>query len=308
MLKLFIIANPTSCNGKARKIWPALELALKQRNWNYTFRWTEYQGHSRKLIDDALSSNIDMIVAMGGDGTVHEIIDEYYKKFSNIKIPITALPLGTGNDWARYWNIPRDISQWIEMIARGKLYDHDLGRVEYFNLYGNKEYSVFNNVAGMAYDAFVANYVESKKKKSKVNAIVYLFYIFRCLFMYRLQKSKITSETRLLEDKFYTINVGLCPFSGGGLQIVPHARPNIGSLAVTIVKPLTKIGVLLFSKEFYSGKMHLHKKSISFHTELLTVSPSDQNETILLEAEGEMLGKLPATFTIIKKAIKICAP
>lgn len=307
MPRLFIIANPTSCNGKALKIWPSLEVELKHRNWEYIFRWTEYPGHSRRLVDEALYFNPDIIVAMGGDGTVHEVIDEYYKKSPERIIPITALPLGTGNDWARYWHIPHDVFTWLEMIERFKLHDHDLGLVEYYNLKDQKEYSVFNNVAGMSYDAFVANYVESKKKKSKVNGFIYLFYIFRCLFMYRLQESKIKSGQRILEDAFYTINVGLCPYSGGGLQIVPHARPNIGQLAVTAVKPLSKFGVLLFSKEFYSGKIHLHPKVISFHTEFLTVSPG-KNETILLEAEGEVLGRLPASFSIIRKAIKICAP
>ena len=91
----------------------------------------------------------------------------------------------------------------------------------------------------MSYDAFVANYVETKKKKSKVNGLIYLYYIFRCLFMYRLQESKINSEQHILEDAFYTINVGLCPYSGGGLQIVPHARPNIGKLAVVSYTHLT---------------------------------------------------------------------
>ena len=194
------------------------------------------------------------------------------------------------------------------MIESFKLYDHDLGRVEYTTLPGNVDFSTFNNVAGMAYDAFVANYVESKKRKSKVNALIYLFYIFRCIFMYRLQRSKIQYNGKSLENRFYTINVGLCPYSGGGLQIVPHARPDMGKLAVTAIKPLSKLGVLLFSKEFYSGYMHLHKKAISFHTEYLKVAPVDHSEVILLEAEGEVLGRLPATFSIIKKAIKICAP
>ena len=117
MPRLFIIANPTSCNGKALKIWPALEYELKHRNWEYSFRWTAYPGHSRKLIDDAIGQNPDIIVAMGGDGTVHEVIDEYYKKSPDRNIPITALPLGTGNDWARYWHIPHDVLAWLETVS-----------------------------------------------------------------------------------------------------------------------------------------------------------------------------------------------
>jgi len=308
MPKLFFIANPRSCNGKAIKIWPDLEKALKYKKWNYTFRWSEYHGHARELVSEAINDRPDLIIALGGDGTVHEVIDQYYKISSELTIPLTCFPLGTGNDWARFWKISHKIIDWLEMIEKFKLYDHDLGRVEYETQQGNKEFSVFNNVAGMAYDAFVANYVESKKTKSKVNAIIYLYYIFRCIFMYRLQKTKIVYDYKTLEDKFYTINIGVCPYSGGGLQIVPHARPDAGKLSVTAVKPLTKLGVLLFSHEFYSGKLHLHKKAVSFQTENVRIVPADPHETILLEAEGEILGKLPATFSILKKAIKICAP
>lgn len=305
---LYFIGNPTSCNGKALKLWPYLEKALLTKDWKYSIHWSKYAGHTRLLVQEAIEVQPDIIVALGGDGTVHEVIDEYYKHRLTLTAIITSFPLGTGNDWAHFWKIPHTPDSWIRMIDQGKIYDHDLGHVEYIGFDGKKESSVFNNVAGMAYDAFVADFVESKKKKSKVNSVIYLFYIFRCLFMYRLQWSKIKYDDKELENKFYTINVGVCPYSGGGLQIVPHARPDIGKLALTAVKPLTKWGVLLFSKEFYSGKLHLHSKAISAHAEKISIEPKTPDEEIKLEAEGELLGKLPATFTLLPRAIKICAP
>jgi diacylglycerol kinase (ATP) len=308
MPSIYIIANPTSGHGKALATWPQLEKALINQNWTYIIKWSAYPQHSKKLVKEALQSRPDLLVAMGGDGTVHEVIDAYYQQKDLHTTVVTAFPIGTGNDWARYWHIPHTVDEWVAMIRKNKSFDHDLGHVSYLDFEGMPQQSVFNNVAGMAYDAFVANYVESKKKNSKVNGLVYLFYIFRCIFMYKLQKSIVAYEHQKLEDKFYTINIGVCPYSGGGLQIVPHARPHQGSLAVTAVKPLNKLQVLLFSKEFYSGKMHLHKKVISFHTKQVKVNAVDSNDKILLECDGEVLGQLPATFLILPKAIKICAP
>lgn len=306
---LFFVANRSASHGQAESYWNGLEQSLKRKEWPYAIAWTTSKNDTPGIVRNAMEQKPDIIISFGGDGTAHTMIQSVYTFRSlSPNTLFTVFPVGTGNDWVRYWKIPHKIEPWLDMIKVHRAYDHDLGQVEYTSDAGNLKTEYFNNVAGMAYDAYVADYIESKKKKMSVGGIQYLYFIFRCLFGYKLQASQLQWNGGDSKDKFYTINVGICPYSGGGIQIVPHAVPDDGLLAVTAVRPLNKFQVLLMSRHFYSGKLNKHKKAISFQTEELYVRPVETNEIIKLEAEGEYLGRLPARFNIIKRALKICAP
>lgn len=306
---LFFIGNPTAGAGRAKKSWKELEIKLIELGWHFDIRWSDSPAQIRDLVLEGILRHPDLIVSLGGDGTAHEVIKSMYEAQSKATVPLfTVFPKGTGNDWARYWRIPHTIPEWLEMVKMQKTYIQDLGQVEYMDETGAKKSEVFNNVAGMAYDAYVADYIESQKKKMGVGRLQYLWYIFRCLFGYKLQRSKLTWPGGTAQDFFYTINVGICPYSGGGLSLVPHAVHDDGLLAVTAVRPLTKWQVFLFSRHFYSGRIHQHRKVLAFKAEELSLEPWDRDEIIKLETEGEYLGHLPARFTILKNALKLCAP
>jgi diacylglycerol kinase (ATP) len=308
-MNLIFIGNPQAGKGKAIAIWTDLEKSLKKKNYLYSIYWAASKDQLEDLVKQAITLKPDFIISLGGDGSAHYVIQYFYKvRLLSPETLFTLFPIGTGNDWSRYWKIPHQIDPWIQMITSHKSYNHDLGQVEFTGDDGFQKTAYFNNVAGMAYDAYIADYIESKKKKMKVGGIQYLYFIFRCLFGYRLQASRIIWPGGDEKDKFYTINIGICPYSGGGIQIVPHAVPDDGLLAVTAVKPLNKLQVLLISWHFYSGKLHKHRKAIAFQTKEILVEPQDEQEIIKLEAEGEYLGKLPARFTVIPWAFKICAP
>jgi len=309
MPSLIIIGNPAAGKGKTLKQWPVIEAALKMKGWPFDIRWTQAKGQARSLASQALSENPDMIVSFGGDGTAHEVINGMMDQKSNRdNVLFTVFPIGTGNDWARYWKIPNDLDSWVTMIERAKAYDHDLGQIEFTDPQGRPQIQVFNNVAGAAYDAYVADYIESKKKKMSAGGLQYLWFIFRCLFSYKLQPSRLTWPGGREEDRFYTINIGICPYSGGGLHLVPHANPHQGLLAVTAVRPLPKWKVILLTPLFYNGKLIRHPKVLHFSTEELVLEPGDPIDNVKFEAEGEYLGNLPVRLTVLKKAIKICAP
>ncbi len=308
-MHLIFIGNPMAGKGKSVKIWPLLELALNQIQCTYSITWTTSKDQVKDAVHHAIIQKPEFIISLGGDGTVHTIV-RYFYQFQSLspETLFSTFPIGTGNDWARYWKIPHRPDHWVKMILSGKSYDHDLGQIEYTDDIGQIQSENFINVAGMAYDAYVADFIESKKKKMAVGGIQYLWFIFRCLFGYQLQASTLQWEGKTERDYFYTINIGICPYSGGGLQLVPHARPDRGTLAVTAIRPLNKLQVLLLSRHFYSGKIHQNGKALAFQTEEIYISPQQPNEIIKLEAEGEYLGRLPARFKVLKKAIKICAP
>jgi diacylglycerol kinase family enzyme len=109
---------------------------------------------------------------------------------------------------------------------------------------------------------------------------------------------------RKVEDEFYTINVGLCRYSGGGMQLVPHAIPDDGLLALTFARKLPKLEVLLQSGRFYKGTLLEHPRIEGYQTDHVRVEAAD-DEPCLVEADGEFLGQTPVEFSIIPAALKL---
>ena len=189
------------------------------------------------------------------------------------------------------------------MVQNGKTMLHDVGSVYYQNK-GQEEYRYFVNVAGMAYDAFVAKFAE-RYKKWIAHKIIYLLMVIRCLFLYRLPKATVVFDEQTDEDFYYTINIGIARYSGGGMQLVPHADPADGLLALMLARRLTKLGVLLNTYRFYNGTLHHHPKINIFQAKHIIVK---SDESIGLEADGEWLGTTPVKFSVLPQALNVIVP
>lgn len=302
-----LIVNPAGGNWAVKKQLDAITSALRQAGFSFESAFSEYGGHATLLTKEAIKNGMRHIIALGGDGTANEVANGILsqKEVPTDAITFALLPVGTGNDWARTWRIPRDLTSWISMLAAGRTTHQDAGLVAYFeNEKPVQRY--FINVAGLSYDAFVVRYAEQKKHLMG-NRFFYLWMILTCLFKFRLPKGRLEFDGKQVSDFFYTINVGICKYSGGGMQIVPQAIPDDGLLALTYALKVSKIGVILNTWRFYNGSIGAHSKIFTLQTNQVKISP-DPGETILLEVDGEFLGAAPASFSILKKALKIVVP
>ncbi|MCB0644664.1 MAG: hypothetical protein KDC44_23630, partial [Phaeodactylibacter sp.] len=216
------------------------------------------------------------------------------------------LPIGTGNDWIRTHGIPRNWEQTLKMIQAGHTLLHDIGQVEYQTDTGSKKH-YFINVAGMAYDAFLVRYIEEKNPKGLSKAY-YFSMILRCLFMYRLKRARVWFDGQEEAAKFYTINVGVCKYSGGGMQFVPHADPTSGRLALTLVHAVSKLGVLLATPYFYEGRIRRHRKVTLHEVQEVRVEHVNPKEPVLVEVDGEFLGQTPVRYSLLPGALRVVVP
>lgn len=303
----YIIVNPAAGNGVAKRLWPGIKTVLTEKFPQSTIVYSEYQDHAITLVQEAVQAGFRHIMAVGGDGTNHETANGILKQtvVPSTEITYVLLPVGTGNDWIRTHGIPKEINQWVQMVENGKTTLQDVGVLDYVSE-GKSKNRFFVNVAGLAYDGFVVQYIEENKKKVK-NSLFYLFMIVRCIFMYRLRKARIRWNGQEDVGKHYTINAGICKYSGGGMSLVPHAVADDGSLALTIAGNVSKLGVLLNSYRFYNDSILGHRKIEGYHTKEIFVEEMDDGP-ILLEADGEFLGQAPVRITILEKALKIIVP
>lgn len=297
-----IIANPTSGNGKVEKRWPETERLLQELGFSYSVHFTERRGHAMQLVEEAVLKGRRHILGIGGDGTNHEIANGILSQqfVAPTEIFYALLPSGTGNDWARQYQIPTDPRRRLERLLEMKTVFQDAGLVKYLRD-GKSESRFFINVAGMAYDGFIG---KKLAENHVTNRLQYLLLVGKYLFDYKLRKARILFDNQEVEDFFYTINVGLCRYSGGGMQFVPQAVPDDGLFALTFARQLPKWEVLLQTKNFYNGTILGHPKVEGFQAKSIRVEGVGDTPT-LLEADGEFLGETPVEFMLLEKALKI---
>jgi len=298
----FIIANPTAGNGRVGRRWPHIERILQELGFSYTVKFTNYRGHASRLVDDAILNGHRHILGLGGDGTNHELVNGIMTQTHapSTDIHYALLPIGTGNDWARTYNIPHDPRQRLLRLLEGKTVLQDVGKVRYHRD-GQVDERYFVNVAGMAYDAFIVKKLEQHRIVSRLQ---YLLMVGQYLFEYQLLPARLRLDDRVVEDFFCTINIGICPYSGGGMRLVPHAVPDDGLLALTCARRLPKWEVLLQTPRFYNGTILKHPLVDGFQTRGLLVEHIGERPT-LLEADGEFLGETPAEFSVLEKVLRV---
>ena len=298
----YIIVNPAAGNGSVERRWPEIEQILQELGFSYTVKFTAHQGHACRLVDDAILNGHRHILGLGGDGTNHELVNGIMKQqhVPTTDICYALLPIGTGNDWARTYQIPHNPKQRLMRLKEGKTVLQDIGRVRY-RQNGTPAERYFVNVAGMAYDAFIAKKLQGHRFISRMQ---YLLMVGRYLMEYQLTPARLLFDDQQVEDSFYTINIGICSYSGGGMQLVPHAVPDDGLLALTFARKLPKWEVLLQTARFYNGTILEHPKISGFQTRELRVEHIGEVPT-LLEADGEFLGETPAVFSILEKALRV---
>ncbi|MCF8244866.1 MAG: diacylglycerol kinase family lipid kinase [Saprospiraceae bacterium] len=301
------IVNPAAGGGTVRKCWPAIETQLRDAGINFEAVFTERKYHAAALAEQAVAEGYRLLVAVGGDGTAHEVVNGIMRQTTcpPEEVTFTLLPVGTGNDWVKTHRIPKNSRKWLAFFQNGTTTLQDVGWLNYREN-GQEMKRYFINVAGLSYDAYVAKRAEAYKTLIS-STIFYLFLIFRCLFEYRVPRIRVVFDGKTVEKPLYTINIGICRYSGGGLQLVPQAIPDDGKLALTLAGHISKLGVLLITPFFYAGKIGWHPKVSMFQAEAILVESAD-SQPVLVEADGEFLGEGPVWFGILPRALKLLVP
>lgn len=305
--KWFFIVNPAAGNGLVQKRWPGIQAILDSLLWRYEVGITKHRGHAAELAREAVRKGFRYIAAVGGDGTNNEVVNGLIrqKTVPLHEIVYTLLPIGTGNDWIRTHGIPRDLKQWLFMVVREHTVLQDVGVVQYQSE-GETQTRYFVNVAGLAYDAYVVRFAEQRKSKFG-GRLVYLALIVYCLLRYKLSKATVRFDGQEETGYFYTINGGICRYSGGGMQVVPHAQPSDRLLALTLARRLSKLGVLLNTWRFYNASIGKHPK-VSLHQVKTIEVDSAGPEPVWVEADGEFLGQTPVILYIAQEKLRVLTP
>ena len=298
-----LIINPNAGSRKAGKDWNKIKTILTNEKISFNSVFTESKTHATELTLKYIKEGYRKFIAFGGDGTFNEIVNGIFiqNEIPTNEFTVGMLPVGTGNDWCRMFNIPIDYHKAIQIIKNHKIFIQDIGLVHYFNG-GEAKFSYFANVTGIGYDALVNRKTNIQKDKGNGGKLSYFLNIFSALFSYKDVPVTIEADGFNIKANLFSMNVGICKYNGGGMMQLPNAIADDGLLDLTIIKKISKIELFTSLKKLYDGSLLAHPKVEALQAKNIIVTADD---TVYLEADGESLGTGPFTFSIIPKSLNI---
>jgi YegS/Rv2252/BmrU family lipid kinase len=303
--KWMVIVNPHAGVGKGEKDWGKIYDILVKYDIPFDSVFTKHKEHAISLTTKYIKKGYRKFIVAGGDGTLNEVLNGifYQKNIPTADFLLSMIPVGTGNDWCRMFNIPFKYTGAVKAIKNEKVFTQDIGKVHYHNSKTlRKRY--FINVAGMGYDAIVAAKTNKDKEMGRGGVLTYLKNLISSLLFYKHSNTEVIIEDgkEHFKDKTFSLSVGICKYNGGGMMQLPHAIADDGLLDMTHIKKLGKLTVLKEVKNLYDGSFVNHPKVDTYTGKSFKIS---SEPPISLEVDGESLGHSPFEFEIIPKSLRV---
>lgn len=301
--KWFVIVNPTSGNGASKKKWPLIFNELTIQNFEFQVVFTQYKNHSEELVQNALKQGFTKLICVGGDGTLHTIVNGILSlnplNINEIKIGI--IPIGTGNDWVKTYKISKKYKEAIQTIKAENTIKQDIGKIQILD--SSKEV-FFNNLAGIGFDGYVVNKVHKYKN---LGFLAYLTGALVSISSYKKPRLEITFNNTILKDKTVMLLIGICNFSGGGMQLTKNPNSRDGLFDISFIKTVNLFQILRNITGLFNGKITNHKLIQNYKTAELQIKVLDKEETYI-QADGELIGSGNFKVSILPKVIYFIVP
>ncbi|MGB9006529.1 MAG: diacylglycerol kinase family protein [Candidatus Aminicenantales bacterium] len=304
--KTQVIINPESNKGRTRRRWTEIKSALKNFIKDFKYDFTEKPRQATDLTREAIKSGTELIIGVGGDGTMNEIANGFFENRQVIN-PDTALgvvPSGTGCDFTKSLNLPQNVKDALQVIAGAGTKRIDVGRAIFTGPDGRPEERFFLNVADFGIGGEVVQMINRKRLERRASSY------FRCLMTTALRfKSK---RLRLKVDGLdfprgeYMIGaVANGRIFGKGMKISPYAKLDDGRFDFVLVRGMKMLEFFLNSWKIYLGTHLAHPKIDLHRCRRVEAEPENANEEVVIELDGEQPGRLPATFEVLPLSLSV---
>ena len=308
MSELVDIANPKSGGGRTSKIWRDMQTQLQSRLGPVEFLLTKRSGHATELARQAVKDGVKLVISVGGDGTINEIVNGFFEDGRQINpdVEIGLLNSGTGGDFRKPFGLPENWEDGIERIAQGSARSVDLGLATYINDQGREEKRYFNNITSFGASGKIARRVNRATiSKWLGGRFSYLFHTYVSTLTMRNDPVRLKIDDHFDEEMdIALVAVAICPWFGGGMKIAPNAKVDDGLFDIIILHDLTVMQMIKYSPRLYDGThlelpnaMEVRGKRLS--VEMLGKRP------VFMELDGESPARLNASFEILPQALKV---
>ena len=302
MSRVFLV-NPASANGSTGRRWPELARRAAALGLQGETLVSERPGHLAELAAEAASAGATAIVVVGGDGTVHEVVDGLARAGASDRVELGLIPFGTGRDFARSLRIPRRLDDALEVVRGGRVRTVDIGRATYAS--GNGEaVAHFANFAGAGISGAIADRANRTTKVFGGR----LSFIWATLAVFtRWQPTEMTVEIdgerrQVLLLEALAMNGD---YTAGGMWVAPEASLEDGAFDVVLIGDFSKAEFTTTFPKIYRGTHVSHAKvEIVRARELRVDAPSP----LPIVLDGEQPGTTPVRFEVVPGALRVRVP
>lgn len=256
--KIVFIMNPISGTLNKSGIPDIIDSTLDKTRFDYEIRLTEHAGHASQIATDAKNNGIDIVVAIGGDGTVNEVARSIVHSHTALGI----IPCGSGNGLARHLMLPMNIKKSIELINMCEIHDLDYGVINGYP---------FFCTCGMGFDAFVSmRFAEAGKR----GPITYVENVLREGLKYKPETYEIEDETGTKRYEAFLISCANASQYGNNAYIAPQASMSDGLMDIIIMEPFDMLEAPQISIDMFNKTLNKNSKIKTFRCKKLHIHRS----------------------------------
>ncbi len=286
-MKIVFILNPISGTVKKAKIPQLIESYLDQDRYTYSIIYTEYAGHATELASSASRDGADVVVAVGGDGTINEV----GRGLIGTQTAMGILPCGSGNGLARHLRIPVNLKKAIQLINQYEVRDLDYGLINN---------NPFFCTCGMGFDAYISKKFADGGKRGKMT---YVKYVLQEGLRYKAEDYVIEDDNGKRTCHAYLVSCANASQYGNNAYIAPHALMSDGWLDVIIMSPFDYLDAPEVSFDMMNKTLDRSKKVKTFHTKKIHIH-REKPGPVHYDGDPVMMGT-DIDIELVERGIKI---
>jgi YegS/Rv2252/BmrU family lipid kinase len=297
---MVLICNPVAGRGKTGKALPEVRRHLEARELEHDIWFTKRKGHATELTREALTSGCRFVVAVGGDGTINEVVNGllHDDRPVNPDAVMGVIAAGTGADFIRTFGIPSMPGHAVAHLDGGESFSIDVGKVVYTDN-GSSITRYFANVSEVGLGAEVV--ARADRLPRWLGPTLYVVAFWLALRTHRTADVSIDLVDRKYDGPMNNMVVANGQFFGGGMKIAPRAAPTDGVFDIQI-EHATKREEIAVMPKVYRGE-HVPHPDI-FEAKRVRAS-IESARSLPIEADGELLGHTPATFEVLRDVVRL---
>ncbi|MEP6910678.1 MAG: diacylglycerol kinase family protein [Actinomycetota bacterium] len=301
MSETVFLVNPAADNGATGKRWPEIARLAAERGLSGDTLLSERPGHLVELAREAAADGARLLVAVGGDGTVNEVVNG----IAGLEgVELAILHRGTGGDFVRTFGIPHRLEEALAVARDGSTRLVDLGRATLRTWAGEETTTWFANVASAGMSGAVAKRV-NETGKALGGKVSYAWSTFAVFARWRNAQIDVTVDDEKRSGAMYDVMVANGRFLGGGMEMTPDADPGDGLFDVLLIGDISKRDLVLTLPKIYRGSHLPHPKAELLRGAKVTI---EAPIALPVQLDGEQPGTTPATFEVVPGALRLRVP
>jgi YegS/Rv2252/BmrU family lipid kinase len=310
-MSVFVAVNPCAGGGRTAREWPVIERALRAMYSGLLVAKTQGRGEATDHVRNALRRGHSDIIAVGGDGTLNEAVNGFFGEDGSIapEAVFSFITSGTGGDFRKTFGIAGGWHAAVAHLQGAGAIPLDVGRVSCLSASGAPSVRYFINIASFGLSGAIVDSV-NRARIAKVfgGKFAFAFHSALDLLAYREPTVRIRTDGAFDETgTISTVAIANGQYFGGGMRVAPTARADDGLFDIVIIGSAPKHQSMAEMKLLYTGE-HVkrpHVRSLRGHKVIASPVAETGARPVLIELDGENVGRLPATFEILPRALRV---